>query len=493
MLSINKITAESTSVLNIKTPQLFLGVFEDGDIHDNISKLNASLNSIITNAVKIESFTGKSGKSVTIYANDEIGRITLIGLGKKSKLTTDESRSIGAKLTNIANSSKLDTFAVDSASFDLHDEFTQALTEGIALGSYQFLDYKSEDKNKFTVSTVQILGDVDEYLIKSGFDIASGVSVARDMGNHPANILTPTYMAEYAEDIAKKGNMNFKVIDESKFQEMGMGAFYGVAMGSAEPAKMIIAEYNGASSDEKPFALVGKGLTFDSGGISLKPGAKMDEMKFDMCGSATVLGVMETVSQLKPKLNIIFAIGATENMPGSKAQRPGDIVTAYNGKTIEVLNTDAEGRLVLADVLSYVVDKYQPSAMMDFATLTGAVLVALGDQASGVMGNNQEFIDEIKSSSEITAEKVWQLPLWDSYCKDIKSKIADIKNLGRNRLAGTITAGAFLQEFVGDTPWCHMDIAGTAWGPTTPGYQPKTGATGVAVRLVYNLIENRSK
>ena len=287
--------------------------------------------------------------------------------------------------------------------------------------------------------------------------------------------------------------MKCTIFDVSKFEKMGLGSFYGVARGAKEPAKMIIAEYNGAESNEKPFALVGKGLTFDSGGISLKPGAKMDEMKFDMCGSATVLGVMKTVSQLKPKINIVFAIGATENMPGSKAQRPGDIVTAYNGKTIEVLNTDAEGRLVLADVLSYIVDIYKPTAMMDFATLTGAVLVALGDQASGVMGNNQEFIDDIKNASELTSEKVWQLPLWDSYCKDIKSKIADIKNLGRNRLAGTITAGAFLQEFVGDTPWCHMDIAGTAWGPTSPSYQPKMGATGVAVRLVYNLIENRSK
>jgi len=237
--------------------------------------------------------------------------------------------------------------------------------------------------------------------------------------------------------------------------------------------------------------LVGKGLTFDSGGISLKPPPNMDEMKFDMCGSATVMGVLQAVSELKPKINIVFAIGSTENMPGSNAQRPGDIVTAYNGKTIEVLNTDAEGRLVLADVLSYVNKNYEPTAILDFATLTGAVLVALGNRASGVLGNNNTLMKEVKKASEVSSEKVWELPLWEEYTREIKGKYADIKNIGEARLAGTITAGAFLKEFVDDTPWVHMDIAGTAWGPKEPSYQPKVGATGVAVRLVYQLLENR--
>ena len=219
----------------------------------------------------------------------------------------------------------------------------------------------------------------------------------------------------------------------------------------------------------------------------------MDEMKFDMCGSATVMGVMNAVALLQPKINIIFAIGATENMPDGDAQRPGDIVKAYNGKTIEILNTDAEGRLVLADVLSYVTEKYRPVAMMDFATLTGAVVVALGDKCSGVMGNNEELMEEVKTSANVTKEKVWELPMWKEYTKDIKSKIADIKNLGKAPMAGTIAAGVFLKEFVGDTPWVHMDIAATAWGPTEPSYQPKNGATGVGVRLVYDIIKNRSK
>ena len=285
--------------------------------------------------------------------------------------------------------------------------------------------------------------------------------------------------------------MSSKIIDVKDFTKLGLGSFYGVARGAKEPAKFILVEYTGGKKKEAPIALIGKGLTFDTGGISLKSPSKMDEMKFDMCGSATVMGVLRAVSELKPKINIVFAIGSTENMPGSNAQRPGDIVTAYNGKTIEVLNTDAEGRLVLADVLAYVNKNYEPEAIIDFATLTGAVLVALGNRASGVMGNNDKLMKEVKKASEITGEKVWELPLWKEYCSSIKGKYADIQNMGEARLAGTISAGVFLKEFVDDTPWVHMDIAGTAWGPKEPSYQPKVGATGVAVRLVYQFLENR--
>ena len=285
--------------------------------------------------------------------------------------------------------------------------------------------------------------------------------------------------------------MECHIFDFKELKKMGMGAFCGVAQGAKEPAKMIIVVYKGGRKAQKPIALVGKGLTFDSGGISIKPSPKMDEMKFDMCGSATVMGVLWAVSKLKPRLNIIFAIGSTENMPGSNAQRPGDIVTAYNGKTIEVLNTDAEGRLVLADVLAYVNQQYNPAAILDFATLTGAVLVALGNRASGVMGNDDSLMKQVKQASQLSDEKVWELPLWEEYSREIKGKYADIKNMGENRLAGTIAAGVFLKEFVGATPWVHMDIAGTAWGPKEPSYQPKVGATGVAVRLVYNFLENR--
>ena len=362
------------------------------------------------------------------------------------------------------------------------------------IGSYRFEGHgKSHDNTiKITKKIDLVSKKINDDIVENAMAIADGVSLARDLGNEPANLCTPTYIANTAVEIAKSKNMKSKIFNVDEFEKMNLGSFYGVAKGAKEPAKLILVEYMGGKIDDPPIGLIGKGLTFDTGGISLKPPAKMDEMKFDMCGSATVLGIMKVVSVLQPKVNIIFAVGSTENMPGSDAQKPGDIVTAHNGKTIEVLNTDAEGRLVLADVLSYVNDNYNPSCMIDFATLTGAVIVALGHRATGIMGNNDGVVSDIKKSSKDTGEKVWELPLWDDYTEDIKSKYADLKNIGSGG-AGTITAGAFLKEFVGDTPWCHLDIAGTAWGVKPTGYNPKFGATGVAVRLIYDFVEKRIK
>ncbi|MBC8214526.1 MAG: leucyl aminopeptidase [Candidatus Marinimicrobia bacterium] len=459
--------------------------------------LKSSLGKTLSNAIKVEKFTGKLGKSVKIYGDDKIKRIAVFGLGETKKYDSHTARDLGAKIIKYANSLETKMLTIDTSSMGLSsDDDLGAFAEGLVIGSYEFLDYKSDKKevakSSNTIVKAEFIG-ANSSVLQKAFVLAEGVAIARDVSNHPANIANPTYLANTVKDIAKADNMKYKVFDGSEFEKMGMGAFYGVARGATTPAKMIIVEYNGGKKAEKPFALVGKGLTFDSGGISLKPGANMDEMKFDMCGSAVVIGVLKAVAKLQPKINIIFAIGSTENMPDGDAQRPGDIVTAYNGKTIEILNTDAEGRLVLADVLAYVTDKYKPVGMLDFATLTGAVLIALGNRASGLMGNDTKLIKDVKKSSETTGEKVWELPLWDEYSKEIKGKYADLKNMGEGRLAGTIAAGIFLKEFVGETPWCHLDIAGTAWGPKEPSYQPKVGATGVAVRLVYNLLENRIK
>ena len=491
-MRIQTIQKSHSSIIDSTADLFCFGHLEDGDIHQNLKNADEYFSGLINNAKSLEGFNGKSDKVLLIYGNESVKRIQVYGLGKSSKITTDYLRALGSKISIYANSVKCENLSIDADSFQLtSDESLQAFCEGLTLGGYEFLDYKSKVKASNTLENINICGNVNESAINSGKVLGDSVSLARDLGNHPANILTPTLMSEMAKDIAKAANFKYTCYDISEFEKMGLGSFYGVARGASTPAKFILAEYNGGG-DEAPFALVGKGLTFDSGGISLKPGARMDEMKFDMCGSATVMGVMKAVAELQPKINIIFAIGSTENMPDGDAQRPGDIVTAYNGKTIEILNTDAEGRLVLADVLSYVVDNYKPCGMMDFATLTGAVLVALGDKCSGVMGNDDDLMNEVKSSADKTFEKVWELPLWEEYTKDIKSKIADIKNLGKAPMAGTIAAGAFLKEFVGDTPWVHMDIAATAWGPTEPKYMPKNGATGVAVRLVYNLIENRA-
>ena len=493
MVTLTEIITTKKAYTDSENDLLYLGIFQDKKLNPRQRSLDALLENKLSKAMELEDFTGKKDKQLMLYGDDSIKRIVLVGLGQQKKYTSDRARSTAANITNHANSLNVSEFSVDGDSFNLgKSSSAQAFAEGLLLGSYEFNNYKSKSEDDVKIESMTMFGNVDKKSLDKGLVLGTSVGFARDLGNHPANILTPTYIAREAEKIAENSpKMNYQVFDGKEFKKMGMGAFHGVAQGAKEPAKMIIIEYNGGRKTQKPIALVGKGLTFDSGGISIKPSPKMDEMKFDMCGSATVMGVLQAVSHLKPRINIIFAIGSTENMPGGNAQRPGDIVTAYNGKTIEVLNTDAEGRLVLADVLSYVNKKYEPVAMLDFATLTGAVLIALGNRASGVMGNDVALMKEVKKASELSFEKVWELPLWEEYTSEIKGKYADIKNIGEPRLAGTITAGAFLKEFVGDTPWVHMDIAGTAWGPKEPSYQPKVGATGVAVRLVYQLLENR--
>ena len=488
MVILKNIKIESVS--KTSSDLLVIGRFKSDNIKSLIASLSDKDKNNVSDAISLDLSDGDAGQYLMVSGLDSYKRIMVYNLGDKDKITNDRIRSFASKLYSLVNSKKIKSMALNTKSFGLSNkDKTQSMVEGLILGSYLFDDHKSKKSKNNHLGSISLLGKVDKAIVDKAQIIAQSVCFARDLGNHPANILTPTYLANESKRISKAKNMRCTVIDVSKFEKMGLGSFYGVARGAKEPAKMIIVEYNGGKKSQKPIALVGKGLTFDTGGISLKPGSRMDEMKFDMCGSATVMGVMNAVSILQPKINIVFAIGSTENMPGSDAQRPGDIVTAYNGKTIEVLNTDAEGRLVLADVLSYVNKNYKPSYMLDFATLTGAVLVALGHRASGLMGNDDKLINKVKKSSKATDEKVWELPLWPEYSKDIQGKYADIQNLGKAG-AGTITAGAFLKEFVGDTPWCHLDIAGTAWGPKEPSYQPKIGATGVAVRLVYHLIEN---
>ena len=490
MSAINKIDIQKNITVSC---DLFLIGLKDGVSKPSIPNgISSEFKEQIKTIIKLDEDFAKDQNRTVIYSAGELKRVGLYGY--RNFKTNDEFRSLAANVVSYVNANKFKNISIDLKSFGVASEPKfQAFCEGLVLGSYEFLNYQPKSKAK-PLSSITLIGSANKNTLQKAIAIGSGVCYGRDLSNHPPNILTPTYIAEDAVKIAKTNkNMKSKIIDVSKFESLGLGSFYGVAMGAHEPAKLIIVEYNGGKKNEKPLALVGKGLTFDSGGISIKPSSKMDEMKFDMCGSAVVMGVLKVVAELNPKINIVFAIGSTENMPGGKAQRPGDIVTAYNGKTIEVLNTDAEGRLVLADVLAYVTKNYTPKEILDFATLTGAVLIALGDRASGLMGNNPKLINKVKKSSDRTGEKVWELPMWKEYSKDIKSKIADIRNLGRPPLAGTIAGGVFLQEFVDETPWCRLDIAGTAWGPKEPSYQPSTGATGVGVRLVYDFIEESNK
>tara|TARA_B100001093_G_C26805339_1_gene1005223 strand:- start:16 stop:1473 length:1458 start_codon:yes stop_codon:yes gene_type:complete len=461
-----------------------VGVYEDKSLTPIAQDIDDSSDRVFSNAMKIGDIKGKNGESHLFYVNDK--RILLLGLGKKEKFDPNTARLAAGMASRSAIKKKVSHIAIEC--FCDNDEESQALGEGIVLGSYQFLNHKTKDKGQFELTSAKVLGADNPNILK-GASIADAVCLARDLGNHPGNFSTPSKLAATAKEIADEGGMNLTVFDREEFTEMGMGGLAGVAQGTDEPPKFIILEYmNGGS--EKPKVLVGKGLTFDSGGISIKPANKMDEMKFDMCGSTVVLGVFKALASLKPNLNVVGIIPATENLNGAKAYKPGDILKAYNGKTIEVLNTDAEGRVILADGLSYASKHYDPEYILDFATLTGAVLVALGHIATGVMGTDEELMEKIKKSSKSTGEKVWEFPLWPEFCKQVKSKIADVKNTGAPMQAGSIAGGAFLKEFVNDDiPWVHFDIAGTAWGAKVDSVNPSGSATGWGVRLVLDLLD----
>lgn len=487
MAHLSNVNYSTDSIDSIKADAISIGIFEDGSLTARGKAVDFLLNGQISKAFNRKNIKGKDG-DINIFYSDHAPTVA-IGLGNSKKFNTESIRKAGGGLAKKCIEEKYKHVVCEDFGDKNSAEFSQALAEGLVLGSYQFNDYLTKKKDElFELEKVTVSGGSKAGLEK-GTIIAKGVCFARDLGNHPGNVSTPTRLADEAKKIGRKGKMKVTVFDREKFTEMGMGGLAGVSAGTDEPPKFILMEYWGTKKSIKPKVLVGKGLTFDSGGISLKPPAKMDEMKFDMCGSAVVLGCMQSIAELKPKMNVVAAISSTENMSGSKAYKPGDILTAYNGKTIEVLNTDAEGRLILADALSYVSKHFDPEYIFDFATLTGAVVVALGHIATGIMGTDEKLIKKVKNSSETTGEKVWEFPLWDEYCKQVESKIADVKNIGAPMQAGTIAAGAFLKEFVGENiPWCHFDIAGTAWGEKEKPYSPKAGATGNIIRLVLDVL-----
>ena len=487
MAHLSKLNHTTDTLISIKADAVSVGIFEDGSLTARGKTINTLLNGQISLAHKRGDIKGKHSETTIFYS--ENCPVIVIGLGKADEFETECIRKVGGTLVKKAIIKKYAHIACENFGGMSSAPFGRALAEGLVLGSYQFNDYLTKKKDElFELDKVTVSGG-SRVGIDKGSIVASGVCFARNLGNHPGNVMTPTRLAHEAKKIGRRGKMKVSVFDREKFTEIGMGALAGVAAGTDEPPKFILMEYWGTKKSVKPKVLVGKGLTFDSGGISIKPAAKMDEMKFDMCGSAVVLGCMQVIATLKPKINVVAAISSTENLSGAKAYKPGDILTAYNGKTIEVLNTDAEGRLILADALSYVSKHYDPAFIFDFATLTGAVLVALGHIATGIMGTNEKLIEKVKKSSAKTGEKVWEFPLWKEYCEQVESKIADVKNIGAPMQAGTIAGGAFLKEFVGeDIPWVHFDIAGTAWGEKEKSYGPKAGATGNVIRLVLDVM-----
>ncbi|MBI3609416.1 MAG: leucyl aminopeptidase [Nitrospirae bacterium] len=448
-------------------------------------------------------FTGKRNQSLMLYLKGEIPakRVLLVGLGKKKEFSAEKIRQAMGTAGRPIREAGLKAFSTP-----LHGrgqnkittaESAQAIVEGSLLGLYQFTAYRTEKRDEIKeVQQITLVDRSDGKIAevaagsRSGQILAEVVNYVRDLCNHPSNVVTPSRLAEEARTIAKEFGLTCRVIEKAEAESLGMGAFLGVARGSMEPPKFIILEYTGGKKKDAPVVIVGKSITFDSGGISIKPAEKMEQMKTDMSGGAAVLGTMKALAQMKLPVSVVGILPATENMPSGTAVKPGDVVTAMSGKTIEVINTDAEGRMILADALAFAT-RYKPSAIVDLATLTGACVVALGNHATGVMGTNPKLIERLKRAGEDCGERVWELPLWDEYHEQIKSDVADMKNIG-GRGAGAITAAVFLRKFVGDYPWAHLDIAGTAWNDEARPYAPK-GATGVGVRLLIQWLTEMSR
>lgn len=441
-------------------------------------------------------FTGKKNQTSLLryYSQDGFENLLLLGAGERSKFDSEVARQMGASVRNIQQKEKLLSVSLDVESVaggkSLDPYTLQAFCEGYLLATYRYDELKKISEEMFFPNGLILIGQKNAKLESAVRDATiniRAVNLARNLGDKPANHLTPNLFAKIASDVAKQHGMKCQVLGRAAMEKEKMGLFLGVANGSIEEPKLVIIDYQGGKKGERPIALVGKGVTFDSGGISIKPSAAMDEMKYDMMGAAVVLGAMQAISERKLPINVMGYIAATENLPSGTAQKPGDIQRSLSGKTVEITNTDAEGRLILADTLEYA-QKQDPQAILDFATLTGAVLYALGKVTAGIMGNHKELIERIKLAAEITSERVWELPLYDEYLDDMKSPYADLRNSG-NREAGSSKGGVFLKAFVDDkTPWVHFDIAGVAWDRANSAYYPPKLATGAMVRLVMSLL-----
>lgn len=428
-----------------------------------------------------------------------VRHLLTVGLGHTEDLDPETVRQAAASATNALKAAKVKCAAIAMDSLP-HNSLTadvavQAMSEGALLADYSFSEFK-EKKNDAGLEKLIIVtshkAKTYDHGVEVGTTIAECVNFARWLGDRPGNRMTPTILAEEAVKASKGSKLKVNVWDKSRIKSEKMGAFLSVSLGSSQEPKLIIMEYNGATGSQKPICFVGKGLTFDSGGISIKPSAGMEEMKYDMCGGAAVIATMLAIARLKLKMNAIAFVPATENMPGPAANKPGDIVTARNGKTIEINNTDAEGRLILSDALVYACEQ-EPALILDAATLTGAVVVALGNTHTGYFTRNEKLADKIQAAAERSGEWIWRMPLTDFHAKDMKGTYADLSNTSASKGAGSATAAAFLEQFVDkDIPWAHFDIAGTAWhvGDRLP-YCPRKGASGAMVRTFLQIAMNQ--
>ncbi len=498
-----EVRADNSKFYEVEADALVVMIYEGEKADEGVLKeLSEHTGGVVGEMLGTDEMRGKHGDSVFIYrpGNLRAKRLLLVGGGKREDLNFDGIRKIAGTATRFLRSKGVHSMAILRRSqLDL-ERSVQAVVEGALIGLFEPDMYKTESKEERRIDEIILITSADgaaETLargVERGQIIADAVNMARELANEPSSVLTPTELAERSKEVASRYGLDIDVLDEARMKELGMGALLGVARGSDEPAKMIVLRYEpeGAEpmgNDAEVIAIVGKGITFDTGGISIKPAEGMEKMKYDMSGAAATLAAMRAIAQLKPRVNVIGVMPTSENMPSGRAYKPGDVLRAMSGKTIEVINTDAEGRLILADAITYA-RKLGATKIIDLATLTGAVSIALGPINVGVMSNNQAFADEVRIAAKEVGERFWQLPMDDDYKEMIKSDIADIKN-SAGRYAGTITAAWFLRHFAEDTPWVHLDIAGTAWENERKPYMSK-GPTGVAIRTLINYVCNHA-
>jgi leucyl aminopeptidase len=477
----------------LATPLLAVALPSDKPLPRPLAALDKSLGGALARAIKQRDFKGSRDETfVILNANRGPQRVMLVGLGANADAAAmTRAASIAGRKANAMGVQRMGFWAADLALTTLENAAI-----GLSLGSWEYTDLKTmppvrERPKPLVAATICVASARGaQAALAAGVAVAEGHRVARRLAIMPGNICTPAHIASTAKDIAKRHKLKVTVMGRREMTRLKMGSFLAVAQGTPQAPKFIILEYKGGKRGEAPIALVGKGLCFDSGGISIKPAAGMEWMKFDMSGAAGVLGAMEAIARLKLKVNVVALIGSTTNMPSGTAMNPGDVVHAMNGKSIEIVNTDAEGRLVLADVLAYAM-RYKPQAMLDAATLTGACVIALGNIATGVLGNDQGVVDEVIAAGKRGGEPGWQLPLWNEYRDLIKSDVADIKNIG-GRGAGTITAALFLAEFTQGCTWAHLDVAGTAYSETDLGMIGR-GPTGTPVRTFFEFVRGRAR
>jgi leucyl aminopeptidase len=491
-----EITVDTRPLAKIETEALVTYSFEQEKPLDGaLSQLDAATGGALSKLAASGELTGKTLETTLLYYPQGLAaqRLFVVGAGKKEKFGTAELRRLAGAAVRALKSRQVKRLTFLVREKDRSEAAAQAVVEGMILANFDSDSYKTDKKPRNEISAAAIAGweessrtEADRGLAR-GRTIAESQNFARELGNEPSNRLTPRMLADRAEAMAKAAGLSVEILDEKKIEQLKMGALLSVAQGSAEPPRMIVITYTPekVNPGAPVLGLVGKAITFDTGGISIKPAADMEKMKYDMCGGAAMIGTMRALASLKPACKIIAVVPSSENMPGGRAQKPGDVQIAMSGKSIEVINTDAEGRLVLADGIAYA-KQLGCTHLIDAATLTGAIVVALANVNVGVFGSDQAFTDQLLASAKVAGEKMWPLPIDEEYREMIKSGIADIQNVGSGKGGGAITAAMFLKEFTGDTPWIHLDIAGTAWQDDLKPWSAK-GATGVGVRTLVDL------